>query len=116
MICNFKKAVAICVSNAHNIIMSKFYYLGREIKKQMNFKEEGTFQSFYCAQDWLRKSGYVYGSSCINSPIAVVKGENFDSYKLPEKWKNFNNEEIASVDGVIISRDFREGQVTVIIF
>jgi hypothetical protein len=96
--------------------MSKTYYLGREIKEEVPFKEKGTFQSYWTAQGWLRKSGYVYGSSCINSPIAIRKGVDFDSYNLPQKWKNFTQEEIDSVDGVIVSRDFREGEVKVIIF
>lgn len=96
--------------------MSKYFYLGREVKEQHEFKEEGTFQSFYSAQGWLRRCGYVYGSTCINSPVAVRKGEDFKDYDLPQKWKNLSEEDIASVDGVIVSRDFREGSVTVILF
>jgi hypothetical protein len=96
--------------------MSEYYYLGRKVKEQINFKEVGTFQSFYTAQGWIRKSGYVHGSMCMDMPIALKKGKTFKKYDLPEKWKNFTDEDIASVDGVIISRDFREGEVSVLLF
>jgi len=96
--------------------MSEYYYLGRKIKKQATFKDVGTFKSFYVAKSWAIKSGYVHGSMCMDMPIALKKGKTFEKYDLPEKWKNFTDEDIASVDGVIISRDFREGEVTVILF
>lgn len=35
---------------------------------------------------------------------------------LPWKWKNMNAKERNSVDGVIVSNDFREGEVIVYIF
>lgn len=95
---------------------SPSFYLGREIKQLKTFKREGVFKSLYEAQGWCRESGYVYGSLCRDLPIALKKGLNFDSYNLPQKWKNMDEEDIESVDGVVLSEDFREGSVTVILF
>jgi len=44
--------------------------------------------------------------------VAIVKGE----YDLPEKWKNMTVDQRRSVDGVIISYDYRNGPVEVIIY
>lgn len=87
-------------------------YLGREIKEEHSFKINGTFQSLYDAQSWCYKNGYSYGSMSKDEPIALKYGP----YDLPQKWKNFDNEEIALIDGVIISNDFREGEVIIFIF
>lgn len=95
---------------------SAFFYLGREVKEQETFKVEGTFESLYAAQSWARSKGYVYGSLCVDAPVALRKGQSFSEYDLPEKWKNMSNEDIKSIDGVIKSRDYRDGSVTVILF
>lgn len=99
-----------------NVNGSSFYYLGRKVKEQQTFNVKGTFESLYAAQAWVRSKGYVYGSLCGDSPIAIRKGETFSEYDLPEKWKNMSEEDIKSVHGVIKSRDYREGSVTVMLF
>ena len=95
---------------------SAFFYLGREVKEQETFKVEGTFESLYAAQSWARSKGYVYGSLCCDAPVALRKGQSFSEYDLPEKWKNMSDDDIKSIDGVIKSRDFRDGSVTVMLF
>lgn len=106
---------------------SAFFYLGREVKEQETFKVDGTFQSLYAAQSWAGKKGYVYGSLCGDAPVALRKGKTFlfailrkektfSEYDLPEKWKNMSDEDIKSIDGVIKSRNFRDGSVTVMLF
>lgn len=93
-------------------------YKGRVIKEQLLFKVDGTFQSLYSAQRWCDENDYIYGSSCKdrktggNCPIAIKKGE----YLLPQKWIHFDKEDKALVDGVIVSNDFREGEVIIFIF
>ncbi len=87
-------------------------YLGREIKEKHSFKVDGTFQSMYAALRWCNENGYEQGSMCSPMPIGLIKGE----YNLPRKWKNMNNAERNSVDGVIDSDDFREGEVVIYIF
>lgn len=95
---------------------SEYYYLGRKIMVQQNFtkKEDRPFDAFYQAQSYLNDLGYEYGSLAVTSSlnIAVRKGE----YDLPQKWHNLDKKEIASIDGVIRSLDYREGQVTVMLF
>jgi hypothetical protein len=87
-------------------------YLGREVKETHSFKVEGTFQSLYAALSWCSEIGYDTGSMCSPMPIGLMKG----GYNLPWKWKNMNDVERSSVDGVIDSDDFREGEVTIYIF
>lgn len=95
---------------------SEYYYLGKKILVQQNFtkKEDRPFDALYQAQSYLNDLGYSYGSLAVTSSpnVAVRKGE----YDLPEKWHNLDKKEIASIDGVIRSLDYREGQVTVMLF
>lgn len=93
-------------------------YLGRQVKEEHSFKVDGTFSSMYAANGWCSRNGYTYGSMCKdrntmqNNPVALRKGR----YDLPEKWINFDEEEKESIDGVIVSNDFREGEVKIYIF
>jgi hypothetical protein len=93
---------------------SEYYYLGRKILVQQNFtkKEDRPFDALYQAESYLNDLGYSYGSLSINANVAVKKGK----YDLPQKWHNFDKEEISLIDGVIRSLDYREGQVTVMLF
>lgn len=90
----------------------------REIKQEITFKEKGTFQSMYAAQSWLRENGYSYGSTskdrktCQNLPVAIC----FGNYVAPQKWANFDDDDVESVDGIMTSNDWREGEVKVIIY
>tara|TARA_R110002167_G_scaffold81296_5_gene222703 strand:- start:2037 stop:2345 length:309 start_codon:yes stop_codon:yes gene_type:complete len=92
---------------------STSYYLGREIKTQKEFKVSGTFKSLWAAEGWLKDNGYSYGSLCGDLPVAIKK--KWD-YEFPQKWKNFTAEEKGLIDGVMVSRDFREGSVSIILF
>jgi hypothetical protein len=87
-------------------------YQRRKVKQEITFKEDGTFNSVNAARAWLRLNGYVDGSMCRDMPIGFVKGE----YDLPQKWKNMSDSDIEQLDGVVLSNDFREGSVTVLIF
>jgi hypothetical protein len=93
-------------------------YLGRPVHTRMVFNEPGTFKSFYSACGWLSANGYSYGSTtkdrklCKYLPVAICKGE----YNLPQKWHNLTREERKSVSGVMVSNNFREGEVTLIFF
>lgn len=84
----------------------------RRALKTISFKESGTFEGLYAAQKWLKENGYEYGSLCGHDPVAITKG----IYDLPQKWINFNKLEKSLVDGVMLSTDFREGEVTVILY
>jgi hypothetical protein len=99
--------------------VSRSVYLGRVVKVQKVFsfvKDELPFSSLYEAESWLRKKGYVYGSLCGDTLIAIRKGEDFSHYDLPQKWKNFSDEDKVHCDGVLVSQDFRNNPVTVFLF
>ena len=104
------------IKNLDSVNESEYYYLGRKIMVQQNFtkREDSPFDALYQAQSYLIDLGYSYGSLAVSSSpnVAVKKGE----YNLPQKWHNLDKEQIASIDGVIRSLDYREGQVTVILF
>ena len=95
---------------------SEYYYLGRKILVQQNFtkKEDRPFDAYYQALKFLNDRNYHSGSLAVtrSNNVAVKK----DYYNLPEKWHNLDKEDIASIDGVIRSTDYREGQVTVMLF
>lgn len=82
--------------------------------KVVKFNEDAlTFGAMWKAQSYLRELGYSFGSTCTPSPfVAIQKGP----YTLPQKLYNFDNEDIAKVDGVIYSTDYREGNVEVWFF
>ena len=84
----------------------------RRAKQIKSFKVDGTFESLYAAERFAKDNGYNYGSLCGNNPVALVKGD----YDLPQKWKNFNRLEKNMAHGVMLSTDFREGEVTVVFY
>ncbi len=91
---------------------------GRKIKEEKTFEPDGTFGALNNARYFLNSNGYSYGSTCVNRrtaesmPVAIKKGE----YDLPQKWHNFSREGKAACDGVMVSDDFREGSVKIILF
>jgi len=91
---------------------------GRKVKEGKVFKVEGTFQSYYAAEAWIRLEGYSSGSPSMNrgsgrgEPIALIKGQ----YNIPQKWHNLSKVHKSMIDGVMLSDDLREGEVKVILF
>jgi hypothetical protein len=88
-------------------------YLGREIVRRDNVKVEGTFASYYEAENRLKKMGYTIGSMCGSEPIGFACNEK---YNYISKWYNMRPNEHALLEGVMISSDWREGSVDVIWF
>ena len=85
----------------------------REIKQELTFKEEGTFQSYYAAEGYLAHIGYSCGSLDGSfNPVAIQKGE----YTLPEKWHNFKAKDKNVIAGIMTSNDWREGEVKVTLY
>ena len=74
----------------------------------IRFENDGrTFSAYWKAEQWMRDNGYKFGSTCALCPyVAAVKGEE---YNLPQKLYNFEKEDIAQVDAVIYSNDYRDG-------
>lgn len=89
-------------------------YFSREVKELRIFDEpdDDSFRNLHLASSWLFKKGYQFGSLSLAQPIAVQFGE----YKLHQKWYNLTESEKHNVDGVLLSDNFRNGNVRAIIF
>lgn len=87
---------------------------GRTVIQKESFQVDGTFESMYAAQRWLKEKGYDYGSSCGMLPIGIIKGD-YCNHDLPQKWVNFTAAEKKIVNGVMIG-DFRYGPIVVYLF
>lgn len=94
-----------------NITDSRIKLWRHREKSSMLFNEKGTFNSYHAAKKWLTENGYSYGSMQRDAPIGIVKGDC-----LIEKWRNIEDFELAELDGVMVSNDFREGAVEIVLF
>lgn len=72
---------------------------------------ERSFSAVNSAQEYAKSLGYSYGSMCMDEPIALAKGDVSIA-----KWRNISSEEYPLIDGLLVSEDFRDGDVYVIIF
>lgn len=86
-------------------------YLGRKVLYIERFPAQGTFQAFRKAEERLRDLGYTIGSMCRNEPIGFADDCQYD---YVAKWYNIAPEEKLSLDGVIVSSDFREGSSEIV--
>lgn len=93
--------------------ITESYFLGRKVitKQKFTKKQNRTFDALYQAESYLDDLGYSFGSLS-GQNVAVKKG----NYDLPQKWHNLDKEDIESIDGVIMSLDYRDGEVIVILF
>ncbi len=73
--------------------------------------EGNDFKNIHTASDRLRDEGYSLGSMCRDEPIAFAKGERYIA-----KWRNIGYEDYPKMDGVLMSSDFRNGEVTIVYF
>lgn len=88
-------------------------YLEREIVHEEVFPAGGDFSGYYDAEHYLKELGYTRGSMCRVEPIGFADS---DKYRYIAKWYNINVNERADLDGVMVSSDFRNGEVRVIFF
>ena len=73
------------------------------------FKGNGeTFSAKVEAEKWLRDNGYSYGSSSVNCPQGVVKGDAFIA-----KWRNLSASERKAMDGKLYAG--REGDARLVL-
>lgn len=80
--------------------------------KEIVFKATGTvFMAYREAEYWCKQNGYSYGSMCHPQPTAIFKGDVYVA-----KWKNLTSKERNSVDGIITGDDYREGDITIILY
>ena len=85
--------------------------LDLQVEHAIEFEASGTFQAFYSAERFLKELGYRNGSMEMNNPIGFSLEFDYIS-----KWNKMNNSEHKLLDGIMISKDFREGSVQVLFF
>lgn len=93
------------------LIGSRDENTGRQVQYAVYFKPSGTFDSITKAREWLKNKGYVIGSICGDKPIGFSRGVDYIA-----KWINITPIEWKKLDGILISDDFREGDVKVLFF
>lgn len=86
---------------------------GRKVLWTKTFPANGTFQAYYDAEHFLNELGYSVGSMCAREPIGFADA---DVYSYVAKWYNISTADRAKLDGVILSNDFREGEVNILFF
>jgi hypothetical protein len=93
--------------------MEKEIYLNRSVIWSREYKPTGTFEAFRAAEDFLKELGYTVGSMCLKDPIGFADADKFE---YVAKWHNIDATDRASLDGVVISDDFREGGCRILFF
>lgn len=70
-----------------------------------------SFSAFYKAEEWLKELGYLTGSMDGKSPIGFAPAAETDYIS---KWHNMTGWDTQRLHGVILSDDFRGGEVHVV--
>lgn len=74
---------------------------------EKKFEQKGTFAAWNAARQWLKENGFSYGSSSVDGPVGILKGDFCIS-----KWRNMTPKERSQLDGTL-SGELREGPVVV---
>lgn len=88
-------------------------YLGRKVLHVEHLPASGTFLAFYNTEKRLIDLGFIIGSMDRDNPIGFAQKEK---YGYIAKWYNLSEEDKEKLDGVILSKDFREGAVEIVFF
>ena len=70
-----------------------------------------TFSAYHAAEAWLKELGYLTGSMESYQPIGFAPANHWDYIS---KWTRMNGAERRQLHGVMISENFREGNVYVV--
>jgi len=73
--------------------------------------ENVPFSAFHQAEDWLKQLGYITGSMEMHQPIGFGPASYWDYIS---KGTRMNSVERRQLHGVILSNDFRGGEVRVV--
>lgn len=74
------------------------------------FEQTGDFEALNAATKWCSENGYSVGSLARGFPVGLKRGD----WSIA-KWYNLNAEERRGLDGRMVSNNFRNGPVTVIV-
>ena len=85
---------------------------GKKVKEIINFPATGeTFVAFRTAEAKAKELGYDVGSMSRDEPIAFARNCEYIA-----KWYNISHYEYPRIEGVLLSEDFRDGSVQLVIF
>jgi len=89
---------------------------GHSVKEERIFTNGGKVDwgALYEAEDWLKERFFVVGRMDHPNPIGFW---NFEQHNIPaEKWHNLTKEDKRKLSGVILSDNFRNGDVKIVLF
>ena len=76
--------------------------------------EIDSFSAVNEAERLVKVEGFTKGSMAGDMPIGLVKKSKGIGYIA--KWYNINREELKHLDGVLMSNDFRNGDVHIVVW
>lgn len=90
---------------------------GRNIKTEVPIKagsmaKDVPFLAWHKAEEFLKLNGFKFGSLDQDNPVGFMLGE----YRLPQKWHNLDKDDKFKLNGILISDDFRHGDIKIIFF
>jgi len=92
----------------------KKYGLDRNVDKTEYFAGDGSsFSAVNQAQKKAKELGYAIGSMDSDYPIGLADSTK---YSYIAKWSKTNHEDRAKLGGVLLSKDFRDGEVFLVVF
>ena len=102
------------ISDMYEPIGKKVLYV-QSFEPSMTHDQGGrypvTFSAYHAAEAWLKQLGYLTGSMESYHPIGFGPANYWDYIS---KWTKMNGTERKQLHGVILSEDFREGNVYVV--
>lgn len=85
---------------------------GKTVKEIINFPTiKESFVAFRSAKAKAEELGFNYGSMAHDMPIALGRNCSYIA-----KWYNIERYEYPRIEGVLLSEDFRDGDVQLVIF
>jgi len=84
---------------------------GKEIAQIIDFPATGTFSAYHNAEGMADGLGYVVGRLCCDAPVPIAKNISYIA-----KWYNIEPHHRSRIEGGMVSEDFREGAVSLVIF
>ncbi len=88
--------------------------IGKTVNHMMVFQasSQQSFVALRQAEQALRERGYSYGVLCGDEPVALLNTRG----RRIAKWKNIDPSEYPLLDGMLVSDDFRDGNVSLVLF
>lgn len=88
-------------------------HINKKLGIKKLFKHTGNdFEAFYEAEHYAESKGLLVGSMCRDSPIALLDASAFE---YCPKWTGIDPKDYKDIMGLILSGNFRNGDVEVLI-